>query len=139
MTATVREGVIEQLRGTFRGEIVQPDDPSYETARRVWNGAKVQAAGRHRPLHRHRGRAGGRRVRARATVCLPSVRGGGHSIPGYSIVDDGLVIDCTPMKGIHVDPVAETAIAQPGLDAGRVRPRDAVFGLVIHRPARSPL
>ena len=39
MTATVSEGVIEQLRGTFRGEIVQPDDPGYEKARRVWNGA----------------------------------------------------------------------------------------------------
>ena len=39
MTATVSEGVIEQLRGTFRGEIVQPGDPSYETARLVWNGA----------------------------------------------------------------------------------------------------
>ena len=128
MTATVSEGVIEQLRGTFRGEIVQPGDPSYETARRVWNGAIDR---RPAVIARCTGTAD---VLA-AVACaqehgLPaSVRGGGHSIPGYSIVDDGLVIDCTPMKGIHVNPAAETAIAQPGLTWGEFDRETQAFGL----------
>ena len=94
------------------------------TARRVWNGAIDR---RPAVIARCTGSADVlAAIAVRAEHGLPaSVRGGGHSIPGYSIVDDGLVIDCTPMKGIHVNPAAETAIAQPGLDVGRVRPRDA--------------
>jgi FAD/FMN-containing dehydrogenase len=44
-----------------------------------------------------------------------AVRGGGHSFPGHSVCDDGLVIDLSPMKGIRVDPVARTARAEAGV------------------------
>jgi hypothetical protein len=44
-----------------------------------------------------------------------AVRGGGHSIPGHSVCDGGLVIDLSAMKGIRVDPAARTSRAQAGV------------------------
>jgi hypothetical protein len=43
-----------------------------------------------------------------------AVRGGGHSYPGHSVRDDGIVIDLGPMKGIRVDPQTRTARVQAG-------------------------
>ena len=38
-----------------------------------------------------------------------SIRGGGHQVAGSAVCDDGLVIDLSRLKGVHVDPVARTA------------------------------
>jgi hypothetical protein len=42
------------------------------------------------------------------------VRSGGHSIPGFSTNDDGLVIDLSGMQAVHVDPVQRTARVEAG-------------------------
>ncbi|HZC08013.1 MAG TPA: FAD-binding oxidoreductase, partial [Ktedonobacterales bacterium] len=47
-----------------------------------------------------------------------AVRGGGHSFPGFGTWDDGLVIDLSHMKAIHVDPVARTVRAEGGVKWG---------------------
>ena len=44
-----------------------------------------------------------------------AVRGGGHSIPGFSTVDDGIVLDLSLMKGIRVDPARRRVTAQAGV------------------------
>ena len=44
-----------------------------------------------------------------------AVRGGGHNVAGRSTIDGGVMIDLSPMTGIHVDPKARTARAQGGL------------------------
>jgi FAD/FMN-containing dehydrogenase len=44
-----------------------------------------------------------------------SVRGGGHNVAGRAVVDDALMIDLSPMRGIHVDPTARTVRAQGGV------------------------
>lgn len=44
-----------------------------------------------------------------------AVRGGGHSIPGFSTCDDGIVIDLSPMKGVAVDVEGRTATAEGGV------------------------
>ena len=51
---------------------------------------------------------------ARNKDLVLAVRGGGHSFPGHSMCDGGLVIDLSHMKSIRVDPVARTARAESG-------------------------
>jgi FAD/FMN-containing dehydrogenase len=58
-----------------------------------------------------------------------SVRGGGHSIAGKAICDDGLMIDLSAMKGIRVDPLAQTVRAEPGLTIGEFDRETQAFGL----------
>lgn len=102
------------LREVFRGELIGVSDPGYDAARRVWNGDIDR-----RPalVARCRGVADARHaVRfAREEGLLMSVRGGGHSAPGYGTNDGGLVIDLSAMKGIRVDPEARTARAEGGV------------------------
>ena len=44
-----------------------------------------------------------------------AVRGGGHNVAGRAVCDDGLMLDMSLMKGIHVDPVRRTARGQGGV------------------------
>ena len=58
-----------------------------------------------------------------------SVRGGGHSAPGYGTNDGGLVIDMSPMKGIRVDPHSRTVRAEGGVLWRELDRETQVFGL----------
>jgi FAD/FMN-containing dehydrogenase len=108
------EASTEALRGAVRGELILRDGPGYEAARRVWNGNIDR-----RPalIVRCAGAADVRRAVdfARTHELLLSVRGGGHSAPGYGTNDGGMVIDMSLMKGIRVDAAGRTARAQGGV------------------------
>ncbi len=114
----------EAFATEFRGEVLRPEDPGYDAARLVFNGMYQR-----RPAQI--ARCGGPADviaavnYARAEGLEVAVRGGGHSVQGYSSLDDGLVIDLNPMKGARVDPGARTVAAARGHDVGRARPRDA--------------
>lgn len=119
---------ILQFRKDHRGDVIAPDDPRYEQARRVWN-AMIDR----RPALVARPRstvdviAGLRFARAHG---LPvAVRGGAHGIAGRGTCDDGLVIDFCDMKAIRVDPAARTARAEPGLKWTEVDRETQAFGL----------
>jgi FAD/FMN-containing dehydrogenase len=58
-----------------------------------------------------------------------AVRGGGHGVAGRATVDNGLVIDLSPMRGIRVDPAARTARAQAGVLWGELDRETQLFGL----------
>ena len=58
---------------------------------------------------------------AREQGLLLSVKGGGHNVAGNAVNDGGLVIDLSPMRGVHVEPSTRTVRAQGGL-LGRLRP-----------------
>ena len=113
-TGQVSPEAVAALCEVFRGELIGSGDPGYDTARRVWNGNIDR-----RPalVARCRGVADVRHaVRfAREQGLLASVRGGGHSAPGYGTNDGGVVIDLSAMKGIRVDPEARTARAEGGV------------------------
>jgi len=105
---------VEDLRRAFRGELIQVGHAGYEQARRVWNGNIDR-----RPtlIARCTGAEDVQRVVefARLRGVLVSVRGGGHSAPGYGTNDGGLVIDMSLMKGIRVDQQRRTARAEGGV------------------------
>ena len=119
---------IDQLRSSFRGELIQPADAGYESARKVYNGmidkhprliarcvdvADVIAAvnfGRENNL-------------------LTAIRGGGHNGAGLGTCDDGLVIDLSRMKGIRVDPAAKSVRVEAGCVWGDVDHATHAFGM----------
>ncbi|MEU7731440.1 FAD-binding oxidoreductase, partial [Streptomyces sp. NPDC040724] len=69
---------------------------------------------------------------AGAASGLPlAVRSGGHSFPGQSVCDDGIVIDLSPMRGIRVDPEARTVRAQAGVLLGELDRETQAFGLAV--------
>ena len=102
---------ISQLAKTFTGQLLQSVDPGYEEARRVHNGLIDK-----RPVLIARCRGVADIVdavrAARENDLEVAVRGGGHNVAGLSTIDDGLLIDLSPMTGIHVDPRERTARAQ---------------------------
>ena len=101
----------------FTGTLLTPDSPGYDDARRVWNGAVDR-----RPAFIARCRSTDDVVAAldlaRRHDLPVAVRGGGHSIPGWSVIDGGLVVDLTAMKRIGVDPAMRTAVVEPGVTWG---------------------
>ena len=108
------EATVQELREAVRGEIVTPADDGYAEACRIWNGA-------------HDGHTPALVVRctgaadviaavgfARSNGLTIAVRGGGHSVAGFSTVDDGIVIDLSPMNDVRVDPAARRATVGGG-------------------------
>jgi FAD/FMN-containing dehydrogenase len=96
------------------GEILRPGDAEYEHARHVWNGA----------IDRHPALIARCRDAAEVAAAVRlgtangleiAVRGGGHSIPGLSVCEGGLMIDLSPMKRVEVDTDRRIARAEPGL------------------------
>jgi FAD/FMN-containing dehydrogenase len=104
---------LKQLRQVHSGDIITPDDPRYEQARRVWNAMiDRRPAAIVRP--RTAADVSAAVLFAREHGLQIAVRGGAHSIAGRGTCDEGLVIDFADMKRIDVDPSALTATAEAG-------------------------
>ena len=58
-----------------------------------------------------------------------SVRGGAHNVAGTALADDGMTIDMSRLRGVHVDPLARTATVQPGCLLGDVDRETQLHGL----------
>src|SRR3712207_1910745 len=105
---------IAELRPRFRGVLLRPGEEGYDEARQVWNGAIDR-----RPalIARCAGADDvAEAVRFARDRDLPvSVRGGGHSVAGHAVCDDGLMIDLSGLKAVAVDPAARTVRAAGGL------------------------
>ena len=127
MTALTRSAT-DRLRADFRGALISPADDGYDAARTVWNGAVDR-----RPalIARADGTADVvTAVRFARERGLPvSIRGGGHSAPGFAVADGALMIDLSAMKAFRIDPAARTAIAGPGLLWSELDAATQAFGL----------
>ena len=121
---------LDQLRGEFRGEIVEPADPGYDELRGVFNGMFDR---RPRVILRPAGAADViRGIGLARTSGVPlAIRSGGHSVAGFSSVDDGIVLDLRAMKGIRVDPAGKTVRAQGGVNWGEMDRETQAFGLAV--------
>ena len=114
----------------FAGELIGPQHPDYDTARQGFNGvfdkrpaliarctspADVQLALAH----------------AREHELVVAVRGGGHSIPGHSCCDDGVVIDTGPMKHVEIDPATRVGRFGAGLTWAELDTATQAHGLAV--------
>jgi FAD/FMN-containing dehydrogenase len=108
------EATVQELREAVRGEIVTPNDEGYAEASRIWNGAHDG----HRPALVVRCTGAADVIAAvgfaRSNDLPIAVRGGGHSIAGFSTCDGGVVIDLSPMNGVRVDPTGRRATVGGG-------------------------
>jgi FAD/FMN-containing dehydrogenase len=120
---------VDAFRERFAGEVVLPDDPGYDAARAVWNGMIDR-----RPAIVARPSGAADVVTAvrfaREEDLLVAVRSGGHSIPGLSTCDDGIVIDLSRMRGVRVDPQRRTARVNGGALLAELDHEAQAFGLV---------
>ncbi len=112
----------------FHGDLIEPNSPTYDAARAVWNGmidrrpaciarcksvADVQDA-----------------IRFARDNDLPiAIRGGGHNAAGLAVSDGGLVVDLGGMRDVVVDPARKTARAGGGATWGDFDKATAVHGL----------
>jgi FAD/FMN-containing dehydrogenase len=121
---------VEELRSTITGQVIAPDDQAYEEARLVWNGMIDR-----RPALVVRCSSADDVVAALATArehdLLVSVRCGGHSTPGYSSCDDGIVIDLRGLNAVEVDPAAQTARVGGGTTWGELDAATQEHGLAV--------
>jgi FAD/FMN-containing dehydrogenase len=104
---------VRDLRARTRGEVIEPQDGSYEAARAAYN---AMATGRpvciFRPGDVHDIVAAVRW--AAESDLLIGVRGGGHSVAGHSSPNGALLVDLSRWRGANVDPVGRTADALAG-------------------------
>jgi FAD/FMN-containing dehydrogenase len=124
----IPESVLQKLRASFRGQSFCPGDAGYDEARTIPNAMInrrpamiVRCAGAADVIACVRA--------AREHDLVVSVRGGGHSIAGKAVCEDGLMIDMSGMKGIRVDPQRRTVRAQTGLKLGEFDRETQAFGL----------
>jgi len=109
--------VFRKLEALLTGQLILPEDAAYDQARQIWNGkvnkrpaALVQCANVQDVVHVVRW--------ARSNGLVLSVRGGGHDFAGRALCDDGMVIDCSPMRGVSVDARKRTARVEGGATIG---------------------
>src|SRR5262245_340530 len=120
--------LVGALAGRVRGELVDRDHAEYEQARRVDNGSIDK-----RPQLIVRCADTGDVIAAleagREAGTEIAVRGGGHSVPGFGTVDDGLVIDLGRIRNVRVDPDARLADVGGGATLGDLDHATHAFGL----------
>ncbi len=126
----MQQEAVTQLKAQFRGQLIEPTDACYDETRKVYNAmisrkpcliakcadvADVITAVRFGQHHDMR----------------VSIRGGGHNAGGLGVCDDGLVIDLSPIKYVHVDPAARTVRVGGGCTWGDVDHATHAFGLAV--------
>ena len=122
------EAMVAELGGRIRGRLIEPSDPEYDEARSVYN----------RMIDRRPALIARPAGTADVVACVEfarshdlqvSVRGGGHSVAGRAICDNGLVIDLSDMNAVQVDPVGRVARAQGGVKFAALDHETSAFGL----------
>ena len=124
----LEDATLHTFKAHVRGTVLCPGDADYETGRKVWTAmidkrpalivrctgvADVMAAVNFAREHQLR----------------VAVRGGAHNFAGYATCDGGIVIDLSPLQGIHVDSQRRTARAQGGVTWGAFDHETQAFGL----------
>src|SRR4051812_17437210 len=122
---------VQELDEGLRGSVLRDGDDGYDEARTGWNAIfhearpdlVVQCAGAADVIAAVRF--------ARSAGLELAVKGGGHSVPGFSTIDGGMLIDLAPMDGVRVDPKARRVVVQGGARWRDVDAETQAFGLAV--------
>jgi len=120
----------EALRQRLTGEVILPGDETYDEARRTPN------------LNNDRKPAIVVRPQTTSDVAEAikfarmrgldlAVKSGGHSVPGWSVLDDALLIDLSQFKKVTIDPERRTARVQPAVTSGELAAPAHAYGLAL--------
>jgi FAD/FMN-containing dehydrogenase len=125
----IEQAAVNELAESFTGRLLLSDHPDYHSARAIWNGmhdkrpaliAQCKSANDVRNAVTF----------ARERELLVAVRGGGHSWPGKSVCEGGLMIDLSPMNEVMVDPRRRRATADGGALLNTLDTRSLEHGLI---------
>jgi FAD/FMN-containing dehydrogenase len=110
---TLRNETTKKLVSKVKGQVVLPDDPSYNEVRKIWNAMIdrrpaiiVQCAEAQDVVHAVKF--------ARTNGLEISIRGAGHNIAGNAVCDNGLMIDLSTMTNVRIDAEKRRAHIEPG-------------------------
>lgn len=121
------EAALQDFRASLRGQLIIPADADYDEARKIHN-AMVD---KHPALIVRCAGVADVIVAvqfARKNNLSASVRGGGHNVAGICLCD-GLVIDLSSMRSVHVNPTARTVRVDGGATWQDVNHELQPFGL----------
>lgn len=127
---TAIDQAVSAIANLFLGHLLRPDDTRYDEARRVHNGMVDKKPAL---IAQCRGVADVVDAvnLARDLGLELAVRGGGHNVAGRATVDDGLMVDLSLMKGIHVDPASRTVRVQGGATWADLNRETQLHGLAV--------
>jgi FAD/FMN-containing dehydrogenase len=129
-TKAMNEEAIRAFESSLAGTLIRRTDANYDEARSLYNGMIDK-----RPLLIARCANADDVVAAvdfgRENNLLTAIRGGGHNGPGLGSCDDGLVIDLSQMKDVHVDPATGRVRVQPGCTSSEVDNATHEFGIAV--------
>ncbi|MGH9174421.1 MAG: FAD-binding oxidoreductase, partial [Vicinamibacterales bacterium] len=127
-SVTLDDEAREGFRGCLRGRLLLPGEEGYDAARAIWNGMIdkrpaliVQPAGVADVISAV--------TFARDRDLLLAIKSGGHNVAGNGLCDDGLLLDMSSMRAVHVDPRAQTAYVEGGALWGDFDHETAAFKL----------
>ena len=126
----MNQEAVTQFKSQLRGELIEPTDARYDDVRKVYN-AMISRKPRLIALCADVADVIAAIQFARKNNLLVSVRGGGHNAGGLGVCDDGLVIDLSGIKYVHVDPAARTVRVGGGSTWGDVDHATHAFGLAV--------
>jgi len=125
----LEQAAINELGDSLTGNVLLSGHPEYDSARMIWNG-----------MHDKRPALIARCLNAndvsqavtfaRERELLVAVRGGGHSWPGKSVCDGGLMIDLSNMNKVMANADTRRAVADGGALLGALDGAARQHGLI---------
>ncbi|MBC8026961.1 MAG: FAD-binding oxidoreductase [Steroidobacteraceae bacterium] len=121
---------IADFRARLSGPVLTRTSEGYDVARRIWNGA----FDRHPALIARCANAADVTSAVQFAAhhdLLVAIRGGGHSLPGLSVCESGIMIDLALMKSVRVDAKTRDVHVEPGVLLGAMDRETQALGLVV--------
>jgi hypothetical protein len=126
----MNQTALKNFKSTFRGELIEPASPKYDSARAVYN-AMIDRHPRMIARCMDTADVAAAVNFGRESGMLIAIRGGGHNAAGLGVCDDGLVIDLAPIRYTHVDPATGVVRVGGGTTWGDVDHATHAFGLAV--------